>query len=76
MESNEQQNPAHPGDNEPADASKRIWTIPNALSFVRLVGCPVLLVLAWREQPWPFVIVLLVLITTDWIDGRLARWLR
>jgi CDP-diacylglycerol--glycerol-3-phosphate 3-phosphatidyltransferase len=76
MESNEQQSPARPGDNEPADASKRIWTIPNALCFARLAGCPVLLVLAWREQPRPFVIMLLVLITTDWIDGRLARWLR
>jgi len=76
MESNKQRSSGSPGDNEPADASKRIWTIPNALSFARLAGCPVLLVLAWREQPWPFVIVLLVLIATDWIDGRLARWLR
>ncbi|MEQ8791523.1 MAG: CDP-alcohol phosphatidyltransferase family protein [Pirellulaceae bacterium] len=53
----------------------RFWTIPNGLCLVRLLGSPVLLALAWWDQPSAFVVLLVTLIATDWIDGRLARWL-
>jgi CDP-diacylglycerol--glycerol-3-phosphate 3-phosphatidyltransferase len=53
----------------------RIWTIPNLFCAIRLAGTPVLVALAWFEQPVPFVVLLLLLVFTDWIDGRLARWL-
>jgi CDP-diacylglycerol--glycerol-3-phosphate 3-phosphatidyltransferase len=54
---------------------RRIWTIPNLLCATRLAGVPVLIVLAWQGQAMAFVVLLLALVATDWIDGRLARWL-
>jgi cardiolipin synthase len=57
-----------------AEASDRIWTIPNALSFLRLLGVPLFLwlVLVPQADGWAF-IVLAVAGATDWIDGYLAR---
>lgn len=52
----------------------RIWTIPNALSFARLLGIPLFLWLVLVEQAdvWAFV-VLVVAGASDWFDGYLAR---
>ena len=57
-----------------AEASDRIWTIPNALSFLRLLGVPLFLwlVLVPQADGWAF-ILLAVAGATDWIDGYLAR---
>jgi CDP-diacylglycerol--glycerol-3-phosphate 3-phosphatidyltransferase len=55
--------------------SNRLLTIPNALCMIRLLGAFVLPVLAVANQPVAFVITYLVLTSTDWIDGKLARWL-
>jgi cardiolipin synthase len=54
--------------------SERIWTLPNALSMVRLIGVPVFLwlVLVPEADGWAF-IVLAVAGITDWLDGALAR---
>ena len=54
----------------------RVWTIPNLLSMVRLAGVPVFLwlVLGPEEDGWALVI-LMVSGFTDWLDGKLARWL-
>ena len=52
-----------------------IFTIPNVICMARLVGSLVLFsfaVLGW--QYW-FVILFLALSFSDWIDGKLARWL-
>ncbi len=52
----------------------RVWTIPNALSILRLFGVPVFLylVLGPHENAWA-VVVLAVSGFTDWLDGVLAR---
>ena len=60
-----------------ADPSSRIWTIPNLLSFLRLLGVPLFLWLLLTHPPhdgWAL-IVLVVSAATDWADGKLARLL-
>lgn len=50
----------------------RIWTVPNVLSGVRLLGCVPLAWLGWRGDRTGFVVLLIVLLFTDWVDGKLA----
>ncbi|WP_448608489.1 CDP-alcohol phosphatidyltransferase family protein [Geodermatophilus sp. URMC 60] len=54
----------------------RIWTLPNALSVLRLLGVPLFLWLLLGPQAdgWA-VVVLMVSGATDWADGALARTL-
>ena len=54
----------------------RVWTLPNALSVLRLLGVPLFLwlLLGPEADGWA-VIVLMVSGITDWADGKLARWL-
>ena len=54
--------------------SDRILTIPNILSFVRLLGVPVFLwlVLVPHADGWA-VLLLMVSGITDYLDGRIAR---
>jgi len=47
--------------------------VPNALCALRLAGCPLLLYLAAIDALDVFVGVFVVLVTTDWVDGRIAR---
>lgn len=54
---------------------EEIWTVPNVLSGLRLVGIVPLLWLAWRGDRPLFVGVLVLLLFSDWIDGKLAIWL-
>ena len=56
--------------------SNRIWTIPNLLSFLRLLGVPLFLYLLLGPQAdgWALV-VLIVSAITDYADGKLARLL-
>ncbi|MFC5287902.1 CDP-alcohol phosphatidyltransferase family protein [Actinokineospora guangxiensis] len=58
---------------EPAD---KIWTIPNALSILRLLGVPVFLylLLVPKADGWALAILVFSGIT-DWLDGKIARWL-
>lgn len=57
---------------QPADAG--VWTIPNALSVLRLLGVPVFLWLMLGPQADVLAIVLLAVSGfTDWLDGVLAR---
>ncbi|MCO8269544.1 CDP-alcohol phosphatidyltransferase family protein [Actinoplanes sp. TRM 88003] len=54
--------------------SNRIWTIPNVISFIRLLGVPLFLYLLLGPQhDVAAVIVLAVGGTTDWVDGYVAR---
>lgn len=57
-----------------SDAPDRIWTIPNALSFLRLLGVPLFLwlVLAEHADAAAFA-VLVVAGVTDYLDGAIAR---
>ena len=54
----------------------RVWTLPNALSVLRLLGVPLFLwlLLGPEEDGWALV-VLMVAGITDWADGKLAKWL-
>lgn len=63
---------------EPPDdqVTDRVWTIPNALSVLRLLGVPVFLwlLLGPEADGWA-VAVLMVGAVTDYLDGKLARLL-
>lgn len=53
----------------------RFWTIPNGLSLLRLVLVVPIAVLLWRDGPLEWLLALVVLvILSDWFDGRIARW--
>lgn len=62
---------------EPRDEAYRNWifTVPNVICMVRLMGSMVLLVLAIVGLRYWFVGLFIALTLSDWIDGRLARWL-
>ncbi len=52
------------------------WTVPNLLSVIRLAGVPVFLWLLLGPQNDLLALLVLVLSgVTDWLDGKLARWL-
>ncbi|MDD7964461.1 CDP-alcohol phosphatidyltransferase family protein [Actinomycetospora lemnae] len=55
-------------------AHERWLTVPNALSFVRLLGVPLFLWLLLGPQADGWALVVLVASgVTDWLDGRIAR---
>ena len=54
-------------------ASERIFTIPNVISFVRLLMVPVVLVLILTGRDVAAVVVLVGSGASDWIDGVVAR---
>jgi cardiolipin synthase len=55
-------------------ARDRIWTVPNALSVLRLLGVPVFLWLLLGPQADGWAIVVLALAgLSDWADGKIAR---
>jgi cardiolipin synthase len=59
--------------NPPAD---RWLTVPNALSVLRLAGIPVFLwLILGPHQDLLALVVLVASGLTDWLDGKLARWL-
>lgn len=62
---------------EPRDPQFKnsIITVPNVICFVRLIGSFVLFALAIAGYRYWFVGLYIVLNLSDWIDGRLARWL-
>ncbi|MEV4257411.1 CDP-alcohol phosphatidyltransferase family protein [Spirillospora sp. NPDC049652] len=51
----------------------RIWTVPNLLSFARLLGVPLFLWLVLAGQDWWALGVLVFAGLSDWLDGKLAR---
>jgi cardiolipin synthase len=56
------------------ETSNRIWTIPNVISFVRLLGVPLFLyLLLGPGHDVAAVVVLAAGGTTDWVDGYVAR---
>ncbi|MEX1177809.1 MAG: CDP-alcohol phosphatidyltransferase family protein [Nitriliruptor sp.] len=60
-------------DDRPQEASGRIWTWANGLSFVRLLALPIIYLDLVNER-WTRAFVLLVVFSaTDWFDGYLAR---
>ncbi|MGH3494960.1 MAG: CDP-alcohol phosphatidyltransferase family protein [Sciscionella sp.] len=59
------------------DPTRPAWlTWPNALSLLRLAGVPLFLWLLLGPHADGWALVVLVLSgVTDWLDGKLARWL-
>jgi cardiolipin synthase len=57
-----------------AQAADRVWTVPNALSFLRLLGVPLFLwlLLGPHADGWALGVLALSGFT-DWLDGVLAR---
>ena len=55
-------------------ASRRVLTVPNALSFFRILLIPLFVFLLAGEDRrlWGFVVMAVVL-ATDWVDGVVAR---
>jgi CDP-diacylglycerol--glycerol-3-phosphate 3-phosphatidyltransferase len=51
----------------------RYVTVPNVISIVRLLAAPALVVLAAWEMGTAFLALTILLLLTDWIDGRIAR---
>ena len=58
----------------PEGVFDRIWTIPNAITLIRLLCLPVFLYLLFvRENRAAAALLLGVLGATDWVDGYVAR---
>ncbi|MEV6346817.1 CDP-alcohol phosphatidyltransferase family protein [Actinoplanes sp. NPDC051851] len=56
------------------ETSNRIFTIPNVISFIRLLGVPLFLYLLLGPQHDVAAVIVLALGgTTDWVDGYVAR---
>jgi cardiolipin synthase len=54
--------------------TERVWTLPNGLSMLRLLGVPVFLWLVLGPRADALAVgVLVVAGFTDWLDGHLAR---
>nr|WP_200834475.1 CDP-alcohol phosphatidyltransferase family protein [Amycolatopsis alkalitolerans] len=55
---------------------KQAFTVPNILSLLRLAGVPVFLwlLLGPRQDGWALALLVFSALT-DWLDGKLARWL-
>lgn len=51
----------------------RIWTIPNAISLIRLMLVPVFLWLLVTGNDTTALIVLIIATTSDFVDGMIAR---
>ncbi|MGH3907661.1 MAG: CDP-alcohol phosphatidyltransferase family protein [Pseudonocardiaceae bacterium] len=67
--------PSHPRPTarQPPD---RLLTVPNVLSLLRLAGVPLFLWLLLGPQYDLLAVLVLVLSgLTDWLDGKVARWL-
>lgn len=59
--------PAAPG------GSDRVWTIPNVLSMLRLVGVPVFLWAILNSHDTLALVVLMASGISDYLDGKIAR---
>lgn len=57
----------------PEVVGDRILTVPNLLSLVRLLVMPLVWVDIVGDRPVRALVVLAVLVSTDWIDGYVAR---
>lgn len=61
------------GANRASEVSHRVLTIPNILSFLRLLLVPVFLVLIVGGQDGYALLILVISSLTDFLDGQIAR---
>jgi cardiolipin synthase len=57
----------------PDRTDRRVLTVPNAISVVRLLCIPLFCWLLFEESRWAAFALLGVLGATDWVDGWIAR---
>lgn len=57
----------------PEVVSDRVLTVPNLLSLVRLLVMPLVWLDITGDRPVRALVVLALLVSTDWIDGYVAR---
>ena len=57
------------------ERTNRLFTVPNVLCLIRLLGSPILVGLAFAGHDRAFLGLFLFLAMTDWVDGKLAIWL-
>ena len=58
----------------PDDVSRRVWTVPNVLSMLRLAGVPLFLYLIFVSERYGWAILLLMASgISDYLDGLIAR---
>ena len=55
------------------EVSDRIFTLPNFLSFIRLMMVPVFLVLLFNGFDLAATLLFAIAASTDWVDGQVAR---
>ncbi len=53
----------------------RYLTIPNVICIGRIIGSVGLIGIAVADFPTAFIVCFFVLHLSDWVDGKLARWL-
>lgn len=58
---------------DPPELSNRIFTVPNALSFARLVGVPCFVWLILAHRDGAALVLLMSAGFTDYLDGKIAR---
>lgn len=55
------------------DRTSALWTLPNALTLLRIFLVPLLVVFLLTRYTWAGLTVFLAASLTDWLDGHLAR---
>jgi cardiolipin synthase len=61
------------GEQKRGEVSSRVVTVPNVLSFIRLLLVPVFFVLIVRGDDFWALVLLVVSSITDYVDGQIAR---
>ena len=68
--------PSKPSQNAPSDLTSPVvgpWTLPNALTLLRIFLVPLLVVFLLTEYTKAGLVIFLAASITDWFDGYLAR---
>lgn len=55
------------------EASDKIFTIPNLISFIRLLLAPVFMYLLLHDMDFPAALLFAIAAATDFVDGQIAR---
>lgn len=59
----------------PGDRGERLLTVPNVITAARLLGLAPLLWTAHAGHRGAFFVIMVALLVSDWVDGKLAVWL-
>lgn len=58
---------------ESYEVSNKIFTLPNLISFLRLLMIPIFLVLLFHDLNLAATLLFAIAASTDWVDGQIAR---